>query len=141
MIFFLQFTASLLLVAFGFPFIAAAVGYAFFWVSLTHRFQRIRDRFWVSVLWFGLVQAIQLSWFTSIEYMGPCILIVYALLVFLIGFSQIQTYCWGTHLLLILVIIFKIFLSPWHFLAIVFVLVCSHLDNLFIGSRTHMVAI
>ena len=85
MIFFLQFTASLLLVAFGFPFIAAAVGYAFFWVSLTHRFQRIRDRFWVSVLWFGLVQAIQLSWFTSIEYMGPCILIVYALLVFLIG--------------------------------------------------------
>ncbi len=80
--------SSLVIVAFGQSFLipylgmfAAAFGLTLFWIGIAHR----KDRFWLSVFWFSLVQAIQLSWFTSIEYMGPYILVVYGCLIFLIG--------------------------------------------------------
>lgn len=90
--FFLHSIASLFLVAFGqssfipcFCMGAASFGYAWFWFAITRKFERTRDRFWGFAIWFGLVQLIQLSWFTSIEYMGPLILVVYVVLSALIG--------------------------------------------------------
>ncbi len=92
MLFFLSCFLSLFLVAFGqssyapfFCMAAASFGYAWFWFVITQKFSRTRDRFWGFVIWFSAVQAIQLSWFTSIEYMGFLILVVYLLLCFLIG--------------------------------------------------------
>ena len=120
-------------VYFGWVIILALVGYLQ-WGPLSFRNAALFYYPWFALLGY--------SFYNQRIFANRTLIIpIFLILVFLIGFSQIQTYCWGTHLLLILVIIFKIFLSPWHFLAIVFVLVCSHLDNLFIGSRTHMVAI
>lgn len=87
-----KFALSLILVAFGqgsliphFGILASALGVACFWDALLERTDRKKDRFWLSVGWFIVVQAVQLSWFTSIDYMGPYILVVYACLIFLIG--------------------------------------------------------
>lgn len=88
----LQIGISLFLVGFGqsswipsLAIAAATLGYACFWHAMLENFTRFRDMFWLSVGWFVAVQAIQLSWFTSTEYMGPLILIVYSCLIFLIG--------------------------------------------------------
>lgn len=83
---------SLLLVALGqssyisyFGICAASLGYACFWLAILPRYPRTRDRFWAFVGWYVIVQAIQLSWFTSIRYMGPGILVVYAGLIFVLA--------------------------------------------------------
>lgn len=84
------FLLSFLIVAFGqnawipelVPF-AALCGYALFWKSIAQK--NGRSRFWISVLWFASVQAIQLSWMTTTDYMGPLILLVYAGLIFALG--------------------------------------------------------
>ncbi len=83
---------SLFIVSFGqggwIPYLgigAASFGYALFWRSACSLFPRTRDRFWLFWGWFVIVQAIQLSWFTSTDYMGPLILVVYAFLLGLIG--------------------------------------------------------
>lgn len=92
MLFFFQIIVSLVLVGFGqsswIPFLgigAATLGYACFWYAMLQHFSRLRDRFFLSFGWFVIVQAIQLSWFTSIDYMGPLILVVYGCLICLIG--------------------------------------------------------
>ncbi len=73
------------IVAFGQParspqlgIIAAACGFALFWMSVRHVDRK--QRFWISASWFFCVQLIQLSWFTSIEYQGYYILCVYVCL-------------------------------------------------------------
>lgn len=76
---------SFFLVAFGQPawsyplsLVAAAVGYALFWVGA-------RNRFWLGTIWFGAVQAVHVSWLTSTQYMGPLILAVYLFLLVAMG--------------------------------------------------------
>jgi apolipoprotein N-acyltransferase len=89
--FWLSFISSFLLVAFGQPsrvplfgIFAGAIGFALFWRA-SLELSKARDRFLLSVIWFALVHAVQLSWMTTIEYMGPFILVVYALLAFGMG--------------------------------------------------------
>lgn len=64
--------------------LAAALGYACFWKGLTRISSGVR-RFWTATGWYMLVQAIQLSWMTSIEYQGVYILLVYAGILFWLG--------------------------------------------------------
>ena len=64
--------------------LAAVAGYALFWRGLFEWKQPIH-RFLIAVLWFAAVQAIQLSWMASIEYMGPLILVVYACILLALG--------------------------------------------------------
>lgn len=64
--------------------LAAAFGYALFWKGMLH-WKRPSQRFWLAWGWFAAVQAIQLSWMTTTDYMGLCILIVYAGLIFFMG--------------------------------------------------------
>ncbi len=66
---------------------------------------------------------------------------IFGILVLLMVLNQVQAYFWFTYLLLIVIFIFKILPFSWRFPAIILVLVLSHMDNLFVGSRTHMVAI
>lgn len=86
-----SFIVSLLLVGFGQPAwidwlapFAAVGGYALLWDSLRGISSR-SSQFIAALLWFALVQSIQLSWMTSIEYQGVSILIVYALLSLALG--------------------------------------------------------
>lgn len=90
--FFLLFFVSLFLVAFGqssfvsfFGIGAASIGYALFWFALLNKFQAKKERFWLSVCWYGFVQGIQVSWFCSTKYMGLGILAVYVVVVFLLS--------------------------------------------------------
>ncbi len=83
---------SFFLVAFGIPSLssvlsiaAASLGYALFWLAAL-KIDR-RRRFWLSVVWFMLVQAVQLSWLTSTVYMGPLILVVYLFVIAGLGFQ------------------------------------------------------
>jgi apolipoprotein N-acyltransferase len=83
--------ASFALAAFGqsawvsfFGIGAAAFGYALFWRAML-LLPRRRDRFLLSTGWFAAVQAVQLSWLTSTDYMGPLILVVYLFLIAAIG--------------------------------------------------------
>ncbi len=82
---------SFFIVAFGHPawipslgIVAAAVGFAIFWQAMI-KFQRPAARFFLSMAWFGSVQAVQLSWLASTDYMGPLILLVYFFLCAAIG--------------------------------------------------------
>lgn len=88
---FISFLASALLVGFGQPawsswagIIASSCGFAFFWKAMLQLPNR-KHRFWTAVLWFGAVQAIQLSWMTSIHYLGLSILPVYLFLLLGLG--------------------------------------------------------
>lgn len=63
---------------------AAAGGYAIFWDGL-RAFTSQKRHFWAAVIWFAFVQAIQLSWMTSIEFQGNYILAVYAFLACCLG--------------------------------------------------------
>ncbi|HEY4255561.1 MAG TPA: apolipoprotein N-acyltransferase [Chlamydiales bacterium] len=90
--------ASFFVVAFGHPTnsrwlsaVAACLGYALFWKGALE----VRRPFWLAALWFGAVQAVQLSWLTSTVYMGSGILVVYAFLVIALGLQ----FGWMTHLL------------------------------------------
>ena len=76
----LLFCLSLFIVALGQPqmsitlsFLASAVGFALFWISLLN----VRRRFLYGAFWFFLVQLVQLSWFASPTYQGVYILFVY----------------------------------------------------------------
>lgn len=80
---------SYIIAAFGAPSLsgvlsigAGAFGYALFWLAWLSMGKK---RFWVAVTWFTAVQAVQLSWLTSLEYMGPLILGVYGFVIFAIG--------------------------------------------------------
>lgn len=82
---------SFLLVAFGQPawirgfgVLAAAFGFALFWRAMLS-FPRPRDRFLLSMGWFACVQGVQLSWMTTMDYMGPLILALYLFLILGMG--------------------------------------------------------
>ena len=64
--------------------VAAAIGYALFWRSLLN-WAAPMQRFTLGLFWFSSVQALQLSWMATTDYMGPLILVVYAGLVILLG--------------------------------------------------------
>ncbi len=83
--------SSLFLVAWGQPArlgwlgaLAAVFGFALFFWSLPQKISS-RQRFVAAALWFALVQAVQLSWMTSIEFQGYYILFVYAALALALG--------------------------------------------------------
>ena len=63
----------------GFGMLASAGGYALFWVAM-FRFPSRWQRFLFTVFWYIGVEAVHLSWMTSMQYMGPLILIVQRLL-------------------------------------------------------------
>lgn len=82
---------SFLITAFGQPawirgcgMLAAALGFALFWKGML-TFPKARDRFLLAFTWFSAVQAVQLSWMTTIDYMGPLILLVYLCLILGMG--------------------------------------------------------
>ncbi len=82
----LGFSLSLLIVAMGQPArwgwvggVTGILGFAIFFVSLSDSLSK-RNRFWLASLWFALVQLIQLSWMSSMEFQGSYILFVYGLL-------------------------------------------------------------
>lgn len=86
----LFFILSWLIVSFGQPsssflasILSASFGFALFWKGLVSRSPR--QIFWVSFLWASFVQAIQLSWMTSIYYMGPFMWAVYLFFIIAIG--------------------------------------------------------
>jgi apolipoprotein N-acyltransferase len=64
---------------------AAMLGYACFWKTLFSLTCGLKERFWIAALWFAAVQATQLSWLSSSEYMGPLIWVVYICLVGVLG--------------------------------------------------------
>lgn len=68
-----------------FSVIAAMLGYACFWSVLFRLTHRLKERFWVAVIWFAVIQAVQLSWLVSSEYMGPLIWVVYVCLIGVLG--------------------------------------------------------
>lgn len=68
--------------------VAATCGYALFWhvsCKIPPAKKGAKKRFLFSTAWFALIQLIQLSWMTSIEFQGFYILIVYALLAIGLG--------------------------------------------------------
>jgi len=63
---------------------ASIFGYALFWkISLS--LENKKQRFFISTIWFIVVQAVQLSWMTSIDYVGAGLLAAYAVLCILFG--------------------------------------------------------
>lgn len=64
--------------------LAACIGYSLFWKAMLS-FPKSKQRFWLAAAWFSCVQAVQLSWMTSIEYVGPFVLIVYLILSCAVG--------------------------------------------------------
>jgi apolipoprotein N-acyltransferase len=90
--FLFSWVVSLLIVSFGqsslvpcLNIVSSSLGFAFFWYIHFSFFQNRKFLFWSSSFWFACVQAIQLYWLTSTQYMGPLILVVYVVLVSLIG--------------------------------------------------------
>lgn len=90
MAFFILFL-SLLIVSLGQPAwvssfgqIASAIGFALFWKGMI-AFEGAKQRFVLATLWFAAVQAIQLSWLTTLDYMGPLIIGLYLFLIFGMG--------------------------------------------------------
>lgn len=70
-----------------FPFlcpVASVVGFALFWICALHC-QSSKKLFQLSVLWYGAVQAIQLSWMMSDAYQGFYIHILHILLALALG--------------------------------------------------------
>lgn len=68
----------------GFGSLCAAFGYAFFWVALLS-FSNPKQRFFLSLAWFSCVQAVQLSWMATTDYMGPLIIALYLFLITAMG--------------------------------------------------------
>lgn len=64
--------------------LCAAFGFALFWKGMIS-YERPRDRFLLSLLWFASIQAVQLSWMTSVKYMGSLMLLVYLFLILGLG--------------------------------------------------------
>ncbi len=65
---------------------ASCCGYALFWLGVL-RLKKPASQFIISLSWFAGIQAVQLSWMTSVEYIGALFLIVYALLCLGMGFQ------------------------------------------------------
>ena len=91
LLFWIYLLSSGFLVAFGQPSwgaylgaAAGAFGFALFWKAMCY-FPEKKHRFWLSVFWFALIQAVQLSWMTSTYYVGSGILFVYLFLLFALG--------------------------------------------------------
>ena len=63
---------------------AAVLGFALFFIGIPQNFSK-KQRFLWGTSWFSLVQLVQLSWMTSIEFQGYYILLVYFLLSLGIG--------------------------------------------------------
>jgi apolipoprotein N-acyltransferase len=88
---FIFFAVSFVFVAFGQnawvgwlgPF-SALMGYALFWRSILE-WATPKQRFALGLVWFSSIQALQLSWMATTEYMGPLILVVYVLLCLALG--------------------------------------------------------
>lgn len=68
----------------GLGVLSAAFGFALFWKGMLS-FPKARDRFLLSLIWFASVQGVQLSWLTTMDYMGPLILGLYLLLILGVG--------------------------------------------------------
>ncbi len=68
----------------GFGVLAAVFGFALFWKGMLS-FSRPRDRFLLAMTWFSAVQAVQLSWLATTDYMGPLILFLYLFLILAMG--------------------------------------------------------
>lgn len=68
----------------GFGIIAGALGFALFWRSMCF-LPRSKDRFFLALFFYFCVHAVQLSWMTSSEYMGPLIYVVYGILLLGVG--------------------------------------------------------
>lgn len=64
--------------------LAGAFGIALFWRSMLMTPKR-KNQFFLAAVWFAAVQAVQLSWLASTEYMGPLIIAVYVFLCAAIG--------------------------------------------------------
>lgn len=64
-----------------FSIVAACLGYALFWKSISEK----KNRFWLSFFWFASVQAIHLSWFASDRYVGPTIYLLLILIASFLG--------------------------------------------------------
>ncbi len=85
------FGLSLLLVGVGQParvavlgLVASALGFAACWWSM-ERITSKKRMFWWGTAWFGGVQAIQLSWLATPDYMGSLIYVAYGSLVLLLA--------------------------------------------------------
>lgn len=68
----------------GFGILAGAFGYALFWKGMLF-FKSSRDRFLLAMVWFACVQGVQLSWMTTLDYMGPLILVLWLFLILSMG--------------------------------------------------------
>ncbi len=86
----ISFLFSFFIVAFGqaawipgLGVLAASCGYALFWSSLFSL--STKERVLRSFVWFFCVQLVQVSWMTSIDYMGPWIVLIYFLVSFLLA--------------------------------------------------------
>ena len=89
--YFLHFFLSLCIVALGQPArigwlgaVAAFFGFALFFLSLPLPFSRLQ-KFLSGTAWFAMIQLVQLSWMTSIEFQGYYILFVYFFLSLWLG--------------------------------------------------------
>ncbi len=87
----LFFIVSLIITAFSQPAwvpefgaLAASFGFALFWKAIFDVESR-KKRFFLSLVWFACVQGVQLSWMTTMDYMGPMILILYLFLILGMG--------------------------------------------------------
>ena len=93
-VFWLCAIGSFFLVAFGQPawvpglgMLASSGGYALFWIAM-FQFPGRLQRFLFAILWYVGVEAVHLSWMTSMQYMGPLILVVYLLLLIGLGVKK-----------------------------------------------------
>ncbi len=82
---------SFLITAFGQPAwicsfgsLAAAFGYALFWMGLLY-FNKMSHRFICASIWYAAVQGVQLSWLSTPDYMGPLIIPFYLFLITMMG--------------------------------------------------------
>ena len=89
--FWISLLSSFLLVALGQParipllgVAAAALGFALFWRAML-MLQTPRARFCLAMGWFAVVQMVHLSWMSTIQYMGPLIVLVYLFLTLALG--------------------------------------------------------
>lgn len=92
-LFFSWFLVSLVLVALGKPLFigylapaAAALGFAFFWESISY-VQNKKNYFLSALVWFFFISALELSWMSSTTWVGPLIFIVYLGLALALGFE------------------------------------------------------
>lgn len=82
---------SFLIVALSQPDFSAFCGiatsvfaFALFWKGMLH-WKTKKGRFFLSLLWFGGIQAIQMNWLLADRYVGPAIYVVYSFFVLAIG--------------------------------------------------------